>query len=99
MARSVADRWVNGCATGEYRFTIFGLGTPGDVSRFASVLRSWRDGKLKIRQGNVAGSAPIADLGVKEIGDSVEVWSSDIEGLRKLAAWAEERGLDTSFIW
>jgi hypothetical protein len=41
----------------------------------------------------------ISDLGVKERGDVVEVWSSNVEALRKLARWAETVGLNTDFIW
>ena len=94
MARSVAERWVQGNAQGEYRFTIFGLGTPNDVRKFASVLRTWRDGKLKL-----ASMEPISDLGVREGGDILEVWSTNRDAMKKLANWAEGRGLDTSFIW
>jgi hypothetical protein len=94
MAKAVAGRWVAGVSRDEYRFTLFGLGTPEEARKFASLLRSWRDGKIK-----VASMDPIPDLGVKESGDVLELWSSDLQGLKKLATWAESRGLDTSFIW
>lgn len=94
MARSVAERWISGLAQTEYRFTIFGHGTTGDARKFASQLRASRDGKM-----NIAALGVISDLGVREMGDMVEVWSSDHAGMRRLASWAVGRGLDTSFIW
>lgn len=100
MAKSVASRWVHDTANGEYRFTIFGFPTAGDAKRFGSILRSWRDGKLHVASlVKNAESRWIADLGIRENGDSIEVWASDLEGLRKLASWADERGYETSFIW
>lgn len=105
MAKEVASRWLSSVSHGEFRFTIFGLGTVGDTRKFASVLRSWRDGKSVLRTwsdgpGKSASSiASIPDLGVRELGDVLEVWSSDAQALRKLAAWVEARGLETTFIW
>lgn len=100
MVKSVANRWVHSFAKDEYRFTIFGVGNAGETKKFASLLRTWRDGKLSRRISSGATSTePIPDLGVREQGDSVEIWSSDLEGLRKIAKWAEERELETSFIW
>lgn len=94
LTKSVVSRWVSKVSTGEYRFTIFGLGTTGETRKFASLLRSWRDDKVR-----VASMAPIPDLGVRESGDTIEVWSSDLEGMTKLARWSESRGFETSFIW
>lgn len=101
MAKAVAARWLQGLARSEYRFTIFGFANQAKAKRFASSLRSIRDRQQ--RQGalvdNIVRIPSITDLGVRERGDSVEVWSSNVEGLRKLAQWAESVGLNTDFIW
>jgi hypothetical protein len=96
MARSVADRWLLGHTRSEYRFTVFGFPSPSKAKRFASSLRSLRDRQYK--QASVSLPA-ISDLGVRERGDMVEVWSSNVESLRKLAKVAESMGLNTDFIW
>lgn len=59
-------------------------------------LRSWRDGRTKL-----GALAPIQDLGVREVvgTNTIEVWSSDCDGLRKLSTWLQERGFETDFIW
>ncbi len=94
MAKSVAGRWLVDMSKGEYRFSLMGFTTSMDCRKFASLIRSWRDGTAKI-----ATTTHIADLGVQEHGDSIEVWSSDAEGLRKFAKWVESTGLETDFIW
>lgn len=98
MARSVADRWLKGHTRSEYRFTVFGFQTPRKAKRFASSLRSLRD-RQQLRTSASLRFPAIADLGVKEKGDSVELWSSNVEALRKIARWAESSGLNTDFIW
>lgn len=96
MARSVADRWLKGHTQSEYRFTVFGFAHPSKAKKFASTLRSIRDRRHK----QASASLPaISDLGVKDRGDMVEVWSSNVEALRKLAKVAEAMGLNTDFIW
>lgn len=100
MARSVADRWLTGHTHSEYRFTIFGFQTPAKAKRFASTLRALRD-RSQRRDASVGNVRvpPITDLGVRERGDAVELWSSNVEALRKIARWAESSGLNTDFIW
>lgn len=104
MAKSVADRWLQGASRSEYRFNIFGFPHPVKARKFAATLRSLRDRNQR-REGadtSKEGTAyipAIADLGVKERGDTVEVWSSNVDSLRKLARWAESTGLNTDFIW
>ena len=99
MAKVVAARWLVAISQQEYRFTIFGFQHPVKAKKFASTLRSMRD----CRPHKEAGEGPripvISDLGVRERGDGVEVWSTNVEGLRKLAEWAESVGLNTDFIW
>ena len=94
MAKAGASRCVSDISRGEYRFSMFGFGTSGESRKFSSLLKSWRDGKVR-----VASLSPIPDLGVKDMGDHVEVWSSDQIGLAKLSKWVESRGLDSTFIW
>ena len=99
MAKAVAARWLQSASKGEYRFTIFGFPTQVKAKRFASSLRAIRDKSQRMAGDGVVHIPVIADLGVRERGDIVEVWSSDVEGLRHLARWAETTGLNTDFIW
>lgn len=99
MARSVADRWLKGHTHREYRFTIFGFQSPSKAKRFASTLRALRDRTQRKVASTEVRVPAIADLGVKERGDVVEVWSSNVEALRKLAKVSESMGLNTDFIW
>jgi hypothetical protein len=104
MAKSVAARWLKSASRDEYRFVIFGFQNHVKAKRFASSLRVLRD-KTQIREassesGDGFVNIPvIPDLGVRERGDVVEVWSSNVESLRHLARWAEATGLNTDFIW
>jgi hypothetical protein len=97
MAKAVANRWLQGLTHSEYRFSIFGFAHPSKAKKFASSLRSLRDRQHK--EASSVSLPSIADLGVKERGDTVEVWSSNVDALRKLARWAETVGLNTDFIW
>jgi hypothetical protein len=101
MARSVAARWLDAVTRSEYRFNIFGFASYVKAKKFAASLRNIRDRQQRSVQatGDTLRIPVILDLGVKERGDSVEVWSSNVESLRKLAKWAEKVGLSTDFIW
>ena len=100
MAKSVASRWIKGLSRTEYRFNIFGFESAVKAKKFASSLRSLRDRSGHRRASEAPALIPsISDLGVKERGDMVEVWSSNVDSLRKLARWAESVGLNTDFIW
>ena len=99
MARSVADRWLKGHTHSEYRFTIFGFPTPAKAKRFSSTLRALRDRNQRRGSSGPLRVPMISDLGVKERGDVIEVWSSNVDSLRKLARWADSVGLNTDFIW
>lgn len=97
MAHTVANRWLGEVSRKEYRFSVFpGSGkTEVDVRLLAGCLRAWRDGKARI-----ASVSAVSDLGVRESSsNSIEVWSSDCDTLRKLSAWMESRGFETNFIW
>jgi len=100
MAKMVASRWLAALCKSEYRFNIFGFPHPSKAKKFASSLRSLRD--RQVRKGDTGEGIRfpiIPDMGVRETGDGVEVWSSNVEALRKLANWAESSGLNTDFIW
>ena len=100
MAKSVASRWIEGFSRTEYRFNIFGFGSPVKAKKFASSLRALRDRTRPRRASENSSTIPsISDLGVRDRGDVVEVWSSNVESLRKLAKVAEAMGLNTDFIW
>jgi hypothetical protein len=102
MARDVAARWLAGVTHSEYRFSIFGFASQVKAKKFASSLRAIRDRHQRREASTEDGMVhipAIVDLGVRERGDAVEVWSSNVDGLRKLAKWAETVGLSTDFIW
>jgi hypothetical protein len=100
MAKSVASRWIKGLSRTEYRFNIFGFDSTAKAKKFASSLRSLRDRPNHRKSSETPTLLPsISDLGVRERGDMVEVWSSNVDSLRKLARWAESVGLNTDFIW
>lgn len=92
LTRRVARKWLEEKANPEYRMSIFGMASK--IRRFPDLLRSFRDGKLKI-----GGISPVRDLGIKEGFDSVTVWSSDRESLISLKDWCERMNLETSGIW
>lgn len=100
MAKMVASRWLAALSKSEYRFNIFGFAHPSKAKKFASSLRSLRDRQVRKGASEENVRFPIIpDLGVRETGDGVEVWSSNVDALRKLANWAESSGLNTDFIW
>lgn len=92
MARNLARRWLEAAAHPEYRLTVYYVGQ--EIKGLPNLLRSFRDGRVKI--GSVE---PIPDLGISEGFDSVTVWSSDREALRRLSAWFEQRGFETTGVW
>lgn len=99
MAKVVASRWLADISKSEYRFNIFGFPHPSKAKKLASSLRSLRDRQVRTGSEGKIRFPVIPDLGVRETGDGVEVWSSNVDALRKLAKWAEDSGLNTDFIW
>lgn len=93
MAKSVARKWLTKHARTEYRLSIYS-GASGKVRNLPSLLKSFRDGKIKM--GSVI---PIGDLGIKEGFDNLVVWSSNREALVSLENWLNERSIETSGIW
>jgi hypothetical protein len=94
MSKAVSCAWLHKQARPEYRFRVFNP----QAKDYPSVLRSFRDGKLKLKLGS-ENIPPVSDLGVKEDFGGFYVWSSDLESLKNLQQWFECRGLETSWIW
>jgi hypothetical protein len=92
MAGRVAKRWLTANLRDEHRLTVYQSGK--GVKNLPGMLRSFRDGKLKI--GSVD---PIRDLGIKLGFEQVEIWSADKTGLLNLDTWLREAGCETSGIW
>lgn len=93
MKKRIARRWVLSHIRPESRITVY-YGAD-DVSRIPSLLRSFRDGKVKLAGVDIK----IPDLGVQERFDAFEVWSSDKESMVVLNKWLEDRGFQTSGVW
>jgi hypothetical protein len=94
MTKKVARQWLLAQASPEYRFRVFNP----NAKDYPSVLRSFRDGKLKLGSGD-SEVQPIPDLGVSEDFEGFYVWSSDRDALRTLERWLAKRGLETNWIW
>lgn len=92
MARAVARRWVGRAAHAEYRLRI--LYGSVEYKNLPNLLRAFRDGKVAVK-----GVRLIADLGVKEDFDGMELWSANREALQGLQTWFEGRGFETSGVW
>jgi len=92
MAKRVASHWLAERLQPEYRLKVYQGAR--EIRGLPALLRSFRDGKLRI--GSVE---PIRDLGIQEEFDHFIVWSSDREGLMQLKDWVEARGCETTGIW
>ena len=92
MAKRLARRWVQANVRPEYRVTVY-MGPKG-LRNLPGLLRSFRDGKLKV--GSVD---PVTDLGIKAGFDHVEIWSADRKGLVALDSWLREVGCETTGVW
>lgn len=92
MAKVVALRWLQDHTYPEYRLKVY-YG-PKEIRGVPSLLRSFRDGKLRI--GSIES---ISDLGIREEFDHFVIWSSDQSGLVQLREWFEKRDFETSGIW
>ena len=92
MTRRVAERWLRAVSFPEYRVRV--LYGSREIRNLASLLYSMRDGKIAMK-----GVPRVADLGVKDSTDGLELWSKDRDGLIALADWFGKRGFETSGIW
>lgn len=93
MAKMVARKWLTKEATVEYRLTAYSS-DPRLLKALPSLLRSFRDSRVRL--GSLQA---ISDLGIKENGDSVSIWSSDADKLAALQGWLEKKGYDTTGVW
>jgi len=93
MAKLVATKWLTKNANVEYRLTAYHSDTRL-LRTLPSLMRSYRDGRVKL-----GSLQPLPDLGVKENGDGVALWSSDADKLAALQGWLEKRGYDTTGVW
>ena len=92
MTKRVAERWLRAVSFPEYRVRV--LYGAKEIRNLTGLLHSFRDGRVAM------GSVPrIADLGVKDGSDGLELWSRDRVGLLALTTWFEKRGFETSGIW
>jgi hypothetical protein len=92
MAKRLASKWISAHSSPEYRLTIFrGSAKMGNLP---SLLRSFRDGKLRI-----ANAAPMPDLGIQPEFDHVVVRSKDFDALTALDAAVQKLGCDTSGVY
>lgn len=94
MTKKVARQWLLDKARPEYRFRVFNP----LAKDYPSVLRSFRDGKLRLGSGTASVDA-IPDLGVSEDFEGFYVWSSDRDALKTLERWFTRKGLETDWIW
>lgn len=93
MAKLVARKWLTKEAHAEYRFTAYNA-DPRLLRTLPSLMRAFRDGRTKL-----GSLQTISDLGVKDGGDGVTLWSSDATKLAALQGWLEKRGYDTTGVW
>ena len=93
MAKLVARKWLTKNATVEYRLTAY-HSDQRMLKALPSLLRSFRDGRIKL-----GSLQTIADLGIKEEGDGVAIWSSDADKMASLQGFLENKGYDTTGVW
>lgn len=92
LAKRIARKYIQKIAKAEYRFDVFySTIDSGKVKRLPELLRSFRDGKVKIE--NIPY---IPDLGMEEALDKITLWSADGTLLRVLHQWLEGKGLETT---
>lgn len=89
MAHNVARRWIGRVARVEYRIRV--LYGANEFKNMVNLLRCFRDGKVAMK-----GLKRIADLGVREDFDGIDVWSSDYDAMVQLNTWFEAHGYETS---
>lgn len=92
MTKRVAERWLRAVMYPEYRFKV--LYGSKDFRHMESLMHAFRDGRIAMQ-----GCPRVADLGVKDGFDGLELWSKDHDGLVALQTWYEKRGCETTGIW
>lgn len=89
MAKSVAEKWLLKEATPEYRLTVYNCGK--EDKNLPMLLRSYRDSRLRL-----GGLNPITDMGMKDQGDRVVLWSTNKEAMTALANWFDKHNYENS---
>ena len=93
MAKRVALKWIEANSSPEYRLSIF-RGSAKASLNLPALLKSFRDGKLKI-----AGLSMIPDLGIQPEFDHVVVRSKDFDALNALDEAVQKLGCDTGGVF
>ncbi len=93
MAKRLAAKWIRSHAEPEYRLTVY-RGPSRESRNLPGLLRSFRDGKIKI-----AATEPVRDMGIKAAFDHVTLWSKDKEGLQRLDAALQKMGCETTGVF
>lgn len=93
MAKVVAMKWLKATAKVEYRLTAYSS-NPRMLKALPSFLRAYRDGKVRL--GSLGS---LKDLGIKDNGESVTLWTASAEGLVGLQNWLEKHGYETTGVW
>lgn len=89
MARDVAARWLTKEATPEYRVTVYNIGK--EDKNLPMLLRSYRDARIKL-----GGMMPIPDMGMKDLGDRIVLWSNNRQAMTDLANWFDKHNYENS---
>lgn len=93
MAKRVAFKWIKANSSPEYKLSIY-RGSVKSSLNLPALLKSFRDGKLKI-----ASLSAIPDLGIQPEFDHVVVRSQDYDALNALDEAVQKIGCDTSGVY
>ena len=93
MAKMVSRKWLAKNVHAEHRMTVYST-DQRMLRALPSLLRSFRDGRIKL--GSLQS---ISDLGIKEEGDGVTLWSADSDKMASLQTWLEKKGYDTTGVF
>lgn len=92
MTKEIARKWIKKVAYSEYRLWVYGVSS---IRRLPNLMKSLRDHKITMKDVE-----NIDDLGIKDSSfDCIELWSSDLEALKKLQVWFENKGCETTGLW
>lgn len=92
MAKILARKWLEANSSPEYRLTV--LAETGTVKSLPSLLRAFRDNKVRI-----ASVPMIPDLGVRVEGDKMILRSGNRTAIAALDAWMVSKGFETTGVW
>lgn len=89
ITKEVALRWVQ--SVSQPHFKVYIYGPVEKLGKLHRVLAQLREGKA--RTGSLSN---LGDLGLAREFDSLAIWSSDEDGIKKLNSWLERHGYETS---